>query len=168
MKHLSIELAGEKYLRITGIDPLLAGSLFELPRLLEQRDRPPSRHRLYPHPFRPDPPANEEWHRLMDDDLHHLFVSAGETVERDLTGLEPDSHHKQHRQLLLTAAHGNAWMSALNQARLILAEQHAVTEADMTNEELDPHRDKDRALFKIHVLGYLLQLFVEQTGGAPT
>jgi Domain of unknown function (DUF2017) len=147
MTQLHIEPADEKNLRVTGIDPLLAGSLCEVPRVLEQRDQSPSRDRLYPDLFRADAPANDDWHRLMDDDLRHLFVSAGETVERDLTRLEPDPAHKDCVQLLLPAAHVNAWMSALNQARLVLAEQFAITEADMTNEDLDPRRDQDLAVF---------------------
>jgi hypothetical protein len=161
VKHLAIAPADAKHLRVTGLDPVLAGCLGEVPRLLAQGDRPPARHRLYPDPFRADAPANEEWHRLMDADLRHLFASAGEILERDLARLEPDPAQKSCSCLLLPVAHVNAWLSAVNQARLILAEQFGVTEAEMTREDLDPRRDQDLALFKIHVLGYLLQLLVD-------
>ncbi len=161
MRLLQIEPADEKHLRIRGLDRMLCGCLDELPRLLEQGDRPPARQRLYPDPFRSDASANEEWHRLMDSDLRHLFVTAGEIVARDLARLEPDPAQPHRKQLLLPVAHLNAWISALNQARLILGEQFAVTEAEMRREELHPEREQDVALFKIHVLGYLLQLLVE-------
>jgi len=166
MTHLRIELADDKNIRLTGVDPLLAGCLVAVPQILAQRDRPPARQRLYPDPFRADAPANEEWHRLMDDELRHLFAAAGEIVERDLTRLAPDPARERHLQLLVPVAHLNAWLSALNQARLILAEQYVVTEADMANEQLDPGRAKDVAVFQIHVLGWLLQLLVEYAGGA--
>lgn len=161
MKHLAIAPADAKHLRVTGLDPVLAGCLGEVPRLLAQGDRPPARQRLYPDPFRADAPANEEWHRLMDADLRHLFVSAGEIVQRDLTRLEPDPGQQKCSRLLLPVAHVHAWMSAVNQARLVLAERFAVTETEMERADLDPRREQDVAIFKIHVLGYLLQLLVE-------
>jgi hypothetical protein len=52
-------------------------------------------------------------------------------------------------------------MSALNQARLILGELFSVTESDMDKADLDLEQPKDLALFRIHILGYLLQLLVE-------
>lgn len=166
MTHLRIGLADEKNLRMTGLSGIFVSVLFEVPRLLEQRDQPPARDRLYPDPVRGDTPANEDWHRLMDDDLRHLFASAGETVERDLARLETDPTDATCGQLLVPVAHVHAWLSALNQSRLILGEQYAVTETDMTNEQLDPRRAKDRAVFKIHVLGNLLQGLVKLAGSA--
>jgi hypothetical protein len=52
-------------------------------------------------------------------------------------------------------------MSALNQARLILGELFGITESDMNKADLDLEQPKDLAIFRIHVLGYLLQLLVE-------
>ncbi|MCX7887670.1 MAG: DUF2017 domain-containing protein, partial [Verrucomicrobiae bacterium] len=64
-------------------------------------------------------------------------------------------------RLCFPADHLNAWMSALNQARLILGERFEITEDDMNRPLLNPVKPKDAAVFQIHVLGYLLQLLVD-------
>ena len=54
-------------------------------------------------------------------ELHHLFVTAGESGERDLTGLQPEPETQNQFRATFSAAHLLAWMSAINQTRLILA-----------------------------------------------
>ena len=75
-------------------------------------------------------------------------------VNRDLTGL-------QEQQVVFPAVHLPAWLSALNQARLVLGEMYHVTAPDMERVDFRPGNAKDGALVRIHVLGYLLQLMVE-------
>ncbi len=98
---------------------------------------------------------NRDWHETVDPDLHHLLETSVATVTRDLTGLDGET-------LEFAGEHLTAWMSALNQARLVLGELHQVTENDMARTELDVSQPRDKALAQIHVLGYLLQSLVEQ------
>ncbi len=157
MISLTVVAVDEKTLALTGIPPLLAQCLFELPEILRRRETPGIRDRLYQVPRPDDPKAAAEWHEMADPELRHLFASAEETVSRDLTGL-----HEDH--VRFPAAHLPAWMTALNQARLILGEAHRVTDADMERTDLNPATDpKDRALLQIHVLGFLLQRLVEHS-----
>ncbi len=156
MNPLSLRSADEKTLRLTGISPVLAHCLFELPEILRLRDQPAPRRRLLQDPSPRDVEANAEWHRLIDGELQHLFASAGETVARDLTQLDPASG-----QLDFPADHANAWMSALNQARLILGAQCDVTETDMEREDLDVRDPRHKALVQIHLLGWVLHLFID-------
>jgi hypothetical protein len=156
---LRIEPAGPKHLRITGLNPVIADCLLAVPEILEQRDSPAAQQRLLPDPTPADTQANADWQRHMAPELRHLFVTAGETVTRDLTGL------RTGQPLTISAEHRNAWMSALNEARLILGAQFKITEADMTAEDFDVRGPKGLAVFRIHVLGYLLQLFVENCSG---
>lgn len=151
---LRIFAPDEKHLRIKGIEPLLAMCLQELPAVLEKRDSPAARPRLFPNPTGADAKANDDWQQFVAPELRHLFVSAGETVVRDLTALDGDT-------LTFPAEHVNAWMSALNQARLILGELHEIADHDMDPNDLDPRVPKQRAVLLIHLYGYLLQLFVE-------
>ena len=44
---------------------------------------------------------------------------------------------------------------------LVLAARYDVDEAAMDRQDLDPEQPKDVAIFRIHVFGYILQLFVE-------
>jgi hypothetical protein len=156
---LRVEQADEKSLRVTGLSPVLAHCLFQLPEILRQRDADDAQRRLFPDPLPSDPKATAEWHELSDADLHHLFISAEETILRDLTGLE-------NGEVQFAVAHLPAWISALNQARLILGELYHVTDGDMERADLDPDDAKDTALLQIHVLGYLLQLLVERAQAA--
>ena len=57
-------------------------------------------------------------------------------------------------------------MSALNQTRLILGELFSITEADMNHTDFNLDQPKDLAVFRIHILGYLLQLLIEHAGTA--
>jgi len=154
VKPLSLSTPDAKHLRIDGISPLLAMCLQELPAILEKRDSSAARHRLFPDPTRADAKANDDWQQHVAPELRHLFVSAGETVVRDLTALTGET-------LTFPAEHANAWMSALNQARLILGELHEITDHDMDPDNLDPRIPKQRAVLLIHLYGYLLQLFVD-------
>jgi hypothetical protein len=159
MSTLRVEAAGPKHLRLAGIPPAVADSLQQLATILAQRDTPAARRRLHPPPTA-DAPANAEWDSLITPDLRHLFVSAGETVTRDLTGLEPDPAMRAALRVTFPAEHLAAWMSALNQARLILGERHQVRAADMDRTDLDPRAARDLALRQIHLLGYVLEMLV--------
>ncbi|MCG3148878.1 MAG: hypothetical protein PCFJNLEI_02327 [Verrucomicrobiae bacterium] len=168
MIHLRVQPDGPKNLRITGIDPVVLDSLFALPEILELRDKPAARDRLLPVPTADNEALNADWQQNVTPDLRHLFVTASETVLRDLTGVEPDPRAKQLQQLTFPAEHLNAWLSAVNQARLILGELHHVTEADMANADFNLAEPRDLALLRIHVLGYLLEYLVKISGSDET
>jgi hypothetical protein len=163
--HLRVQPHNEKHIRISGIDPVVLDSLHALPEILEQRDTPAARSRLLPDPTASDASTNNEWQRLIAPELRHLLVSAGETVTRDLTAVVPDSHQPKLFEITFPVEHLNAWMSALNQTRLILGELFKVTETDMESADFDLKKPKGLAVFRIHVLGYLLQLLIELEGG---
>jgi hypothetical protein len=165
MTDLRVQPVNAKHLRISGIEPFLADCLLGLTEVLEQRDSPQPRERLFPNPTTADDKANAEWQQLITPEVRHLFVSAGETVARDLTALKPDKHEPALFAVTFPAEHINAWMSALNQARLILGELFRVTELDMNAINLDVHSEKTLAIVRIHLLGYLLQLFVDLESG---
>jgi hypothetical protein len=164
MTELRVQMLDEKHIRISGIPPVLAAMLRELPEILELRDAPDAHDRLFPNPTAEDDKVNNEWRQMADAELRHLFVSAGETVARDLTALEVAGADPETHQVTFPVEHVNAWMSALNQARLILAEVHKLSEKDMNRTDFDPRSPKHRAALRIHLLGYLLHLFVELDG----
>lgn len=161
MRHLRVQADGPNRIRLSGVDPVLLDCLQNLPEILAQREAPGVRERLFPNPTAGETETNRDWQRIIAPELRHLFASAGETVMGDLVSLAPDPQHRHHYQITFAADHLNAWMSALNQARLILGELYHVTETDMNRAEFDPDNPKDIAVFRIHVLGYLLQLLVE-------
>lgn len=161
MTNLRVQPVDEKHIRISGIAPVLAVMLREMPEILEMRDSPAAQARLFPSPTRTDDKINKEWQQMIGPELRHLFVSAGETVTRDLTALAVDEEDAEAYQVEFPIEHLRAWMSALNQARLILGEVHQISEENMSRSDFDPQCPKHVAALRIHLLGYLLQMFVE-------
>ena len=151
---LRVERSGEKHIHVTGLDPVILDCLHALPEIFDQRDQPAARRRLLPDPTT-DRAINADWQQTITPELRHMFVAATDTVTRDLTGITPDG------ELTFAVEHLNAWMSALNEARLILGELFHITDADMDTPEFDVTTPKGLAVFRIHVLGYFLQLLVE-------
>jgi len=161
MIDLSVQPLDEKRILISGIPAVLAAMLRELPEILELRDSPDARTRLYPDPTRGNNKINQEWHQMAGPELRHLFVSAGDTVTRDLTALTADKENGDAWQVAFPIEHVPAWINALNQARLILGEVHQIDEAEMNRTDFDPQSARHMAALRIHLLGYLLHLFVE-------
>jgi hypothetical protein len=160
-----IQAIDEKHVQIAGINPYLAVCLFELPEVLAKRDHPSAHDRIFPPLTGTDATFDGEWHDLVGPDLRHLFVSAGETVVRDLTSMREDPLREKHMQVIFPVEHVPAWMSAVNEARLILGALHQITEDDMNQEEPNPDDPKTLAILKISILGELMGYLVDFTTG---
>jgi hypothetical protein len=145
-----------------GISVILAVLLQEVPAILDSRHEPPSRERLFPAPTQSDAEWNETWRQLVTPELESLFHTAGETMARDLAALSPQDKDETSYRVEIPREHLNAWMSALNQARLILAAQHDITEQDMDIEErVNTYDRRSVAVMKIKFLGWFLELIVQ-------
>ena len=79
--------------------------------------------------------------------------------------MEVEPRRPNHLRVAFPIAHLDAWLSALNQARLILGEQFRVTDAMMERRDLDPQSELDLAILRIHLLGWVLELLVEFSSG---
>lgn len=151
-----------------GIGGLPALLLQEVPEILESRHEPPSRERLFPAPTESDADWNESWRQLVTPELEAWFHSAGETMARDLAAMTPQDREVNSYRVEIPRGHVNAWMSALNQARLILAAQHDITEQDMNIEgRVNMYDRREIAVMQIKFLGWFLELLVQaQLDGA--
>ena len=177
MNRLRVSAVDEKHIRISGIPPLLVFCLRELPHILEKRDTPDARARLFPAPTtlagKPSPTCddakiNADWEQIIVPELRHLFVASGETVGRDLAKIEEESAKTHSCRVTFAVVHLNAWMSAINEARLILGELFDVTEQDMNREDLDLEDPKQFAVLKIGALGWLLGHLIAFATGEST
>lgn len=165
MSELRVQSIDAKHIRVSGIEPFLTYCLQGLGEVLEQRDLPSVRGRLFPNPTAADQRLNNDWEKSVTPELRHIFVTAGETVFRDLTGLKEDAQVPPQYEVTFPAEHINAWMSALNEARLILGERFHITEGDMDKISLEAPDEKTLAIVKVEMLGALLYLFVELAMG---
>jgi hypothetical protein len=144
---------------VSGLDRVLYGVLRGVPDAADPRGNGRALDRLYP------PPADSEegqlvndWHEFVQPDLQHLFESANETVRRDLAHASDSSDGMTVR---IASEHVGAWISSLNQARLVLAARHNFQEADMDSElPLAPLTPRDFALLQIHLYGFIQESLI--------
>ena len=166
MNGIKLKKVDDKHLRLSGIDWVTASCLLEVPGILPLAKSGPARDRLFQKVSATDPALNEDWLHLVTPDLETLFAGAGEILAKDIEPFVKDSKSLKSHTLVIPIRHLDAWMSAMNQARLILGAQHDITEKDMDEREFTkPDEPRQQALLRIHVLGYLLQIFIEFLSG---
>lgn len=120
-----------------------------IPMLLESED-PRVRERLLPDTY-VDDDAQAQWQQHAVPELQRLFASRAQLVRRDLAALRP-MPDSEHQLLLIPDAHQNAWLAALNAARLALFVLN-----DLTAEAMEPEAygaataQQQKALRTIHL-----------------
>jgi hypothetical protein len=132
------------------LSPATVETLTGVPMLLESSDAR-VRARLLPETCE-DAEAEEQWRRHSVPELERLFLSRAQLVRRDLATMRkmPKS---QDQVLLIPDAHTNAWLAALNAARLALFVLN-----DLTNEHMETDgfvlasAKQQEALLRIHLL----------------
>jgi len=171
-----VERMSDGALRLRHLAPWFVGVLLELPELLDSDQPEAVSRRLYPEPSE-DEDQQRDWEKFVRPELFALIASAREIVMRDIGALGVDGDDKlglAFWTLDIPANHIQAWISALNVARLTLAETHEIGEDDMgglSEEDLDPETEqwteKQLAGERIHMLGYLQQLLIEAESPPP-
>ena len=152
-------LSGSR-LGLRGIPPLLASLMRQIPRLFEQ-DWSVAEERLFPSPSHSphEQTLREDWKAHVEPELHASFLSSRQVVEADLRGFQES---EGNYTLEFPVAHAESWLNALNQARLCLAVQHHLEEAELS--QLEPIAivsEKDLARLQIHFYAALQQWLVE-------
>ncbi|MFQ5503760.1 MAG: DUF2017 family protein [Planctomycetota bacterium] len=159
----ALEIGPDGELDFRRLPPIYAEILLQLPEILNDTEDE-VRKRLFPASYPADPDKEAEWDRLSRPELFALFSSQLEIVSQDLEGLACEPGDRGYR-LRLPGSHQNAWIAALNAARHLLASQFSIGEADMDREpDLDAPTDKDIALLKVHLLGYIQGMIVDGAG----
>src|SRR5262249_13383367 len=118
----------------------------ELRELLPSED--PAVGRLFPPAYSDDPLANDEYERLMHDDLLAERTALLDVFERTV-----DARKVNEEQLL-------AWMSSVNDIRLILGTRLDVTE-EMYDLPIDDTTPNANQLAIYHYLGWLVEQMVQ-------
>lgn len=157
--------------RITGIPFGLALWLVELPGLIGQDLPPEVRARLYPPPGS-DEQMQVEWERLMVPELFALLASSRDVVLKDLAPLRSRLRKAEELfedgELTIAPEHVNAWISALNAARLALGAQFEVTAEDMAEGREPVKFDaREAAIAKIDVYAWMQGTLIHGTFPPP-
>lgn len=116
--------------------------------------------RLFPMPSEDAEEDNlrDDWKSLIEPDLHDTFLAARESVAADLRNAQqnPDGS----LQFTIPRSHIDLWLSALNQARLALAEIHHFTDADLIRPPRDLDDPREFALMRMGIYGSLQEWLV--------
>ena len=142
------------------IHPLFASLLTELPKVASRHKK--AQARLYPDPIGGEDHTEfrRDWKEHVRPELERLFASSREIVARDLSALGGNG-----TKLVIPGAHLEAWLNALNQARLVIVEESNFSEADLDHREPpDLATRRGMALLKMHFYAHLQELLVEAAG----
>jgi hypothetical protein len=144
------------------IHPLFASLLVELPKVASRHKK--AQARLYPDPTggSGDAQLRRDWKEHVRPELERLFATSRDIVSRDLESLGPNG---QGNKIVITDNHLDAWLNALNQARLVIVEENQFADSDLDHAEPpDLATRRGLSLLKIHFYAHLQELLIEAAG----
>jgi hypothetical protein len=154
---------GDGALWIENLDIWMLAILHGVPSLLG-RDQPEVvRRRLYPYPGE-DEETREDWERHVHPDLFALLASARDIVLTDLAAVVPGKRAGDAARMRIPVEHRSAWISALQSARLALGALHDLDADDMEQEQFEEWGEREEAVARVHVLGWVLGSLIEDGG----
>jgi hypothetical protein len=151
-------------IEISELDPFLAELLRQIPASANPDGASAAEQRIFSSPTNGrETEFCAEWKTYVEPELRRLFQTATETVTADLEQLNGNEESFANRKLRIPAKHSDAWLSALNQARLVIATKNNFTE----NEQNDHFRSpigsrRDLSLFQVNFYGFLQEFIVRE------
>ena len=120
---------------------------------------------------------NEDWEQYVEPEIRDLFRTARETVEVDLASLadgideppvkslDPEAFEPTSLTLEIPFKHAEAWLSVLNQARLVIAARRGFGERDMDEDlAFPPISEREMDLFRVHFYDFIQQVLLGELG----
>ena len=113
-------------------------------------------------------PASEreicaEWKLYVEPELRRLFRSATETVAADLKQLNGSTKPFANCTLRIPTENAEAWLNALNQARLVIAAKYNFTDGELCDHYRSPIGSRrDLGLFQVNFYGFLQEFILQE------
>jgi hypothetical protein len=154
-------------LEISELDPFLAELLRQIPSSTKPGGVRAAEDRLFSRPTTPDEADTcVEWKLYVEPELRRFFQTATETVAQDLEQLNGKEKPFANRTLRIPADHADAWLSALNQARLVIAAKSEFTESELCDHYRSPIGSRrDLSLFQVNFYGFLQEFILRESNG---
>lgn len=162
------------------IEPFFLDLLCRLPAFADPGEDPAAKARLYSAPMARGMDGdefNEDWERYVEPEIRSLFRTAQQTVELDLSSLpdvsgedlvesgDPAAFVPTSHRLEIPFKHAEAWLSVLNQARLVIASRRGFGERDLDEDmSFPPLTERDTDLFRIHFYDFVQQVILRELG----
>jgi len=150
-------------LEIRELDPFLAELLRQIPESAQPKDSPAAQERLFSPPTMPEEKVLcAEWKLYVVPELRRLFQSATETVRQDLQQLHCTNKPFANCTLRIPMAHADAWLNALNQARLAIAATYQFSDHELCDYRSPLGSRRDLSLFQVTFYGFLQELILRE------
>ena len=160
---MNVQVSKDGAFGLSEINPFLFDLLREIVLCAASSD-PRAEARLYPSPVEGNqmPDLLEDWKSLVQPELHAAFQQARDVVQADLRhATETDEGF----EFQIPRHHSDAWMSALNQARLALAEENHFSETELTTEVASALDDRRKMiLLQMNFYAFLQEWLVQMAG----
>ena len=157
----------QEVLEISELDPFLAELLRQVPESTNAEGVESAERRLFCSPA--DPRETElcaEWKVYVVPELRRLFRSATETVTGDLKPLNGNAKPFANCTLRIPLKNADAWLNALNQARLVISSKYGFTEGELCDHYRSPIGSRrDLSLFQVNFYGFLQEFILQETHG---
>lgn len=151
-------------LHISDLDPFLAELLRQIPASTNLEGAPAAEQRIFSAPA----DVNErklckDWKTYVEPELRRLFQSSTETVTTDLAQLNGNEKSLRNCTLRIPLDHADAWLNALNQARLVIAAKYNFTETELNDHYHSPVGSRrDLGLFQVNFYGFLQEFILRE------
>ena len=154
-------------LEIRELDPFLAELLRQIPESGQPKDSAAAEERLFSPPAAPEEKVLcAEWKLYVVPELRRLFQSATETVREDLQQLRCTDKPFANCNIRIPMAHAEAWLSALNQARLAIAATYQFSDHELSDHYRSPLGNRrDLSLFQVNLYGFLQEFILREIEG---
>jgi hypothetical protein len=151
-------------IKISELDPFLVELLRQIPASANPEGAPAAEQRLFSLPTNgKEPEICAEWKTYVEPELRRLFQTAMQTVAADLEQLNSNEKIFANRTLRIPAKHTDAWLSALNQARLVIAAKNNFTESELNDHFRSPIGSRrDLSLFQVNFYGFLQEFILRE------
>jgi len=149
-------------LKISDLDPFLAELLRQIPISTNPDGMSEAKARLFSRPSTEEEIC-AEWKNYVEPELYRLFRSSTQTVAADLAQLNGNEKSLSNRTLRIPFEHADAWLNALNQARLVIAEKYKFSDDELNDHERSPIGSRrDLGLFQVNFYGFLQEFILRE------
>ena len=151
-------------LEITELDPFLAELLRQIPESCNVDGVEAAQQRIFSAPTcASEKEICAEWKVYVEPELRRLFRSATETVEADLQQLNDCTKPFANCTLRIPMENAEAWLNALNQARLAIAAKYNFTDGELCDHYRSPIGSRrDLGLFQVNFYGFLQEFILQE------
>jgi hypothetical protein len=151
-------------IEISELDPFLAELLRQIPASAKTEGVPGAEQRIFSAPVNgKETELCAEWKMYVEPELRRLFQTATQTVGADLEQLNGNEKSLASCTLRIPTKHADAWLSALNQARLVIAAKNNFTELELNDHLRSPIGSRrDLSLFQVNFYGFLQEFILRE------